>query len=299
MTSIAIVGPGAVGSTVAAWLLQNPQHDVTLAARTPLAELEVETPERTLRGTPRVITGVAQATPVEWILVATKAYDSAAAASWFGRLCDERTTIAVLQNGVEHIERFAPYIATERILPVMVDIPAERLAPGRVHQRRNGRMVVPESENGARFVHLFAHTPIAVTQTADFKSETWRKLCVNSAGALSAILLKPAAIARHDGVADIMRAIIRECIAVGRAEGAIIDDSIVDEVIAGYRNSPSSINSIHADRIAGRTMEIDARNGVIVRLGRKHGIATPVNEMIVALLEAASCESVLKVTQAG
>ncbi len=288
MTSIAVIGPGAVGSTIAAWLLQNSNHEVTLAARTPLVNLEVKTPECTIKGTPRVITNLAQGTSAEWILVATKAYDSAAAAAWFDTLCDERTRIAVLQNGVEHVERFAAHIAAERILPVMVDIPAERSAPGRALQRRKGRMVVPEGENGARFVQLFAHTPIAVTQTADFKSEVWRKLCVNSAGALSAILLKPAIIARHDGIADIMRAIIRECIAVGRAEGAILDDAIEDEVIAGYQSSPESINSIHADRIAGRRMEIDARNGVIVRLGRKHGIPTPINSMVVALLEAAS-----------
>jgi len=42
-----------------------------------------------------------------------------------------------------------------------------------------------------------------------------------------------------------------------------------------------------ADRRAGRPMEIDARNGVIVRLGRKHGIAAPMNSLMVALLEAA------------
>ena len=34
-------------------------------------------------------------------------------------------------------------------------------------------------------------------------------------------------------------------------------------------------------------MEIDARNGVIVRLGGKHGIAAPMNALMVALLEAA------------
>jgi hypothetical protein len=33
-------------------------------------------------------------------------------------------------------------------------------------------------------------------------------------------------------------------------------------------------------------MELDARNGVIVRLGRRHGIATPFSEMTVALLAA-------------
>jgi 2-dehydropantoate 2-reductase len=44
---------------------------------------------------------------------------------------------------------------------------------------------------------------------------------------------------------------------------------------------------MYADRIAGRSMEIDARNGVIVRLGRKHGIPTPLNILLVGLLEAA------------
>jgi 2-dehydropantoate 2-reductase len=33
-------------------------------------------------------------------------------------------------------------------------------------------------------------------------------------------------------------------------------------------------------------MEIDARNGAIVRLGKKHGIPTPSNSMAVALLNA-------------
>jgi 2-dehydropantoate 2-reductase len=33
-------------------------------------------------------------------------------------------------------------------------------------------------------------------------------------------------------------------------------------------------------------MELDARNGVIVRKGEQHGIPTPANRMAVALLQA-------------
>jgi 2-dehydropantoate 2-reductase len=285
---IAVIGPGAVGSTIAAWLMQSVSNNVVVAARSPLADIEVQSPERMLNVRPHVITRIEDASRVDWILIATKAYDAEAAGAWLRRLADQNTVVAVLQNGVEHVERFEAHFPADRILPVMVDLPAERRSAGRVLQRRNGRMVVPEGVSGARFVELFAHTPIEVLQTSDFKSEVWRKLCVNAAGALSAIMLQPAVIARHDGVARIMESIIRECIAVGRAEGASLDDSIPQNVIEGYRKSPDSINSIHADRLAGREMEIDARNGVIVRLGRKHGIATPVNQMVVALLEAAS-----------
>lgn len=289
MANIAIIGPGAVGCTIAAWLMQNPSHRLSIAARSALADIEVQTPESTLRVSPPIITRSSAPEAMQWLLVTTKAYDAEAAARWFAQLSDSSTIVAVLQNGVEHVERFERNFPRERILPVMVDIPAERTAPGRVRQRRNGRMIVPQGASGTRFVELFAHTPIEVSQTPDFKSEVWRKLCVNAAGALSAILLKPSAIACHDGVAEIMAGIIRECIAVGRAEGAVLDDSLAQSVVAGYRHSaPDSINSIHADRLAGRPMEIDARNGVIVRLGRKHGISTPLNSMAVALLEAAS-----------
>jgi 2-dehydropantoate 2-reductase len=46
------------------------------------------------------------------------------------------------------------------------------------------------------------------------------------------------------------------------------------------------MNSLHADRAAGRPTEIDARNGAIVRIGARHGIPTPCNQMSVALLVA-------------
>jgi 2-dehydropantoate 2-reductase len=288
VAKLAVLGPGAVGSTIAAWLIQSASNTVLVAARSPLSDIEVQTPDRVLKVSPRVITQVHEGSPVDWVLVTTKTYDAKAAAAWFAGLCDSKTVVAILQNGVEHIERFEPFLPRARILPVMVDIPAERTAQGRVSQRRNGRMVVPAGSLGASFVELFSHTPIEVSQTADFKSEIWRKLCINAAGALSAIVLKPAVIARHDGVAQIMQNIIRECIAVGRAEGAALDDALLQTVVAGYRSAPDSINSIHADRLAGRQMEIDARNGIIVRLGRKHGIPTPTNEMVVALLESTS-----------
>ena len=84
-----------------------------------------------------------------------------------------------------------------------------------------------------------------------------------------------------------MRQLIGECVAVARAEGAKLPDSTVETVMNAYRNAPrDSINSLHGDRLAGRPMEIDARNGVIVRLGAKHGIPTPANQAIVALLTA-------------
>jgi 2-dehydropantoate 2-reductase len=67
---------------------------------------------------------------------------------------------------------------------------------------------------------------------------------------------------------------------VGQAEGARLDDTVAQQVLDGYRTPPrDSINSMLADRLAGRPMEIDERNRVIVRLGEKRGIETPLNRM--------------------
>lgn len=285
MARVAVIGAGAVGGAVAAWLAC--EHEVALCVRTPLDRLEVDTPLGPIHAEPVVFTEPA-AWPADWVLSVTKTYDSEAAARWLPGLMGPGTRVAVLQNGVEHRERFRGKVADEALVPCIVDIPAERSAPGRILQRWTGSILVPEGEAGEAFVALFAGTPIAVSTTGDFTTAAWRKLAINCAGIVNAIVLRPAELANDPGVAEVMRGLVRECVAVGRAEGADLPDTLPDEIVDHYRGSdPQSLNSLHADRLAGRAMEIDARNGVIVRLGEKHGIDAPLNRMAAALLAAA------------
>jgi 2-dehydropantoate 2-reductase len=286
MPRISLIGPGAIGGLVAAWLCQDDRNQVTVCARTPLRWLEVETPDGSISANPAVLTRPEQGQTADWILVATKAYDSGAAAAWFPSLMGEDTRVAVLQNGVDHVERFSEFLPAERILPVVVDCPTERVDPERIRQRGPVTLVVPESDIGRSFTELFARTEIEATTDKDFVTVAWRKLCINAAGAVNALTLQPARIAHEPQGEMLMRKLVLEAVAVGHEEGARLDDSIADEVVNHYQNVPGdSVNSLHADRLEGRRMEIDLRNGVIVRLGRKHGFAAPFNEMAVALLK--------------
>jgi len=285
--TVAVLGPGAVGGTVAAWLQAGGHIELSLCVRTPFERLRVKTPERLIDVAAHQLTDPDSASPVDWVLVATKAYDVAGTADWLARLAGPETRIAVLQNGVEHVARFAPFVHEERILPVMVDVPAERDSPGHIRQRGRGTMLVPAGEDGRAFAELFAETAIDVAETADFNSALWRKLCVNSAGAVMALTLEGNGAAWREPAARAMRAIIAECVAVGRAEEAVLDDVLVEQVVQGYRSAPrDGKNSLLADREAGRPMEWDARNGVVSRLGRKHGIPTPASDIVAALLAA-------------
>jgi 2-dehydropantoate 2-reductase len=285
--SIALIGPGAIGATVACWLAQSDDLDVTVCARTPFERLAVDTPDGRIEADPPVLTDPAQARPVDWALVATKTYDAPGAARWLDKLVGPETRVAVLQNGVEHVDRFAPWVPVERILPVMVDIPAERKAPGHIRQRREGVLVVPAGRDGEDFVRLFADTKVKASTREDFRSVLWRKLCVNCAGAVNGITLQPHRISNDPDIADFMRGLVAECVAVGRAEGAVLDDDTARRVVEGYQASPGdSVNSLLADRLAGGRSEYDARNGVIARRGEKHGIPTPLNALAAALLRA-------------
>jgi 2-dehydropantoate 2-reductase len=219
---------------------------------------------------------------------------------------------------VEHRERFAHLIPPDRTLPVIIDCPVERNPDGLVVQRGDVKMTVESGSLGAEFAKLFVpstlifdltpellarsegehfdvrlkHTTLTFDLTDDFLTAAWRKLCFNSAGALSALMLQPAGILRDPEIGRTALDIIAECAAVAVALGARIDPSVAEDVIAGYRAQPhDSVNSMLADRLASRPMEIDARNGVIVRKGESLGIPTPLNRLIVALLRATTLGS--------
>ena len=290
MTTIAVIGPGAIGGTVAAWLAQNRDFSLTVCARTPLDDLRVETPQGVIDARPQVLTDPALAQPVDWVLVATKTYDVESTRPWLDRLVAGKTRVAIIQNGVEHVRLFSPLVPEERLVPVMINLPAVRSAPGRIVQHRHGIIAVPAGRNGDDLVALFARTEIEAAAHEDFLSQAWIKLTGNCAAIVPALTLRATGPAWSDELEAIVRGLAEECAAVGRAEGADIPQDVVETTIANARNTTegSVAGSIHADRLAGHPMEIDARNGVIVRLGAKHGIATPMNRVLVTLLGASA-----------
>jgi 2-dehydropantoate 2-reductase len=293
MSVIAVIGAGAVGGVVAAHLCARGRDEVVLCVRTPFDTLVIESPAGTVRATPRIVTTPSELRPLPWVILATKAHQTDGAADWLRALTASGTTVAILQNGVEHVERVAPYAAQAALLPTVVECPAVRTAPGRVVQRAAAQLVVPAGAPGQRFARLFAGTDVSVTLTEDFVSAAWRKLCLNVAGgAITALTDRPQGVVRRPDVAEVARDLVRECVVVGRAEGADLDDSLVEEIVEAMVTSPPEAGtSMLSDRRAGRMLEADARNGAVARIGARHGIPTPLNRALTALLAAINRET--------
>ena len=294
MARIAIVGVGAIGSVIGAALIQARAHDITLCARSATFEklvIHFRNRDREIPAAP--IVNEKDARPVEWLLLCTKAHQTASAARWFPALAPAK--IAVLQNGIEHVARVTPIAGSAAILPVIVRCPVEPLAPGEVNQQGPASLIVEDNPLGVEFAALFDGTAVAVQRTQDFRTEAWIKLCQNAVnGAVCGLTVRTIAVIREPLVADFAHKLALECIAVGRADGAKLDDSLATQIVEQMVCIPDAEhhgNSLYYDRRAGRPMEFEARNGVVVRLARKHGIATPLCDTVYALLSAASGHS--------
>jgi 2-dehydropantoate 2-reductase len=287
---IAVVGPGAVGTTIAAYL-SAAGHDVLVCGRTPRSQIELRPDE----GDPIVVPGPVRTdpaeitTPVGLVLLAIKATQNADGARWLARLCDERTIVVVLQNGVEQVEQVQPHCRSSTVIPGIVWFSAETQPEGWVRLRGEARVALPTEPAATTFAELWRAAGGTADCDPDFITAAWRKLLVNAVAGLMVLTGKRAGMFRRDDLAEVARRYAAECLAVARAEGAKLGDDVADGMVEIFRQGPADIGtSMLVDREAGRPQEWDIRNGVIIRKARAHGITTPISDVLVPLLAAAS-----------
>ncbi len=287
---IAVIGPGAVGTTVAAYL-SAAGNPVRVCGRTPRSQVELRpdgadpiTVPGPVCTDPDEITG-----PVAVVVLAVKATQNTDAASWLARLCDEDTAVVVLQNGVEQVEHVQPLCASSTVIPGIVWFSAETQPDGWVRLRTDARLTLPTGPAATVFADLWRAAGGTADCDPDFVTAAWRKLLVNAVAGLMVLTGRRSGMFRRDELAELARRYAGECLEVARSEGAQLADDVAAGTVEMFREAPADMGtSMLADREARRPQEWDIRNGVIVRKAREHGIATPISDVLVPLLAAAS-----------
>jgi 2-dehydropantoate 2-reductase len=289
-TPVAVIGPGAIGATVAAYL-HAAGHPVLLCGRSARDGVEVRPDGKD----PIVVPGPVRTDPadvdgpVDVVLLAVKDTQNEHAGQWLARLAGERTVVCALQNGVEQTERVGRYCPASTVVPAAVWISAEVQPQGWVRLRTDARLVLPDSQAAGTLADLLRPTGMTVDLDPDFISAAWHKLLVNAVVGLMVLTGRRAGMFRRDDVDALARRYLAECLAVARADGATLGDDVTDEILGMLRQSPPDITtSMLTDREAHRPLEWDIRNGVIVRKAARYGLATPVSDVLVPLLAAAS-----------
>jgi 2-dehydropantoate 2-reductase len=294
--TVAVIGLGSIGGVSAGCLAATGRHDVVACARKLITRLTLDAPDGTAEVPLNVLTDPARAGPADWVLLCTKAHHTQGAAPWLKGLCTPATRVAVLQNGIDQAASVAPFANGAVVIPVSVYFNGERVVadPGseclhvRMRQGSDQDAAVADDEAGRAFAALFAGTPIRVKLSDDLVTLLWRKMLINSvANPVTALTLQRQKVLRRPDVQDLCRAVLEETAAVARAEGAKLALDEPARAIATLLTFSDELGtSMYFDRLAGRQMEVEALTGAIVAKAEHHGVATPLNRALLALLRA-------------
>lgn len=292
---IAVVGAGAMGS-VFGGLLAQAGEEVTLidvwreaveAINSQCLRVEEKSGEtRTMRV--RATTDPADVGPVDLVLVFVKCYHTEDAMRRAAPLLGPETVVLSLQNGWGNAPRIAAIVGEERVLIGVTYHSATVLGPGHVQHAGRGMTFIGElngtmSDRLQRVAGAFNAAGIEVTPTPEVLRQIWSKLALNVCTLPTSALLRFYAgqLIQHEGTLNLMRSLLREVIAVARAQQITLDFDERWEAIAGLLERASGAKaSMLQDVEKGRRTEIDVVNGAIVDAGRRMDIPTPYNRVV-------------------
>lgn len=287
---IAVIGAGAVGTCVA-WNLVRAGRDVTVCVRQKIDRLVLRQEDGELLALPAVsVTDPSALQSMDWVLIATKAQDTESVRPWLNAAVGPGTVVVLLQNGVDHASKLAGLAADVAVVPALVHINVEPLARGQAWQRAGNEIAVQTGREGMQLASLFAGTGIRIRLEDDFRAAAWRKLLGNVAhNPILALTGRRVDAFSEPDVLALAAKLISEAAAVAAAEGVAFSEEEVSGIVSGLGALPDGAgNSMLFDRLRGRALESEFLTGAVVRAGRRDGVPTPFNEVMLTLLRAAS-----------
>ena len=289
---IAVLGPGGVGGLLAG-ALERAGSEVIVIAQTSTAavisEHGLQVDSVTLGkfvAHPRAVERLEE--PVDVLLVATKAAGLRPALE---RIAVDPKLVLPLLNGLDHIavlrERFAP----GSVLAGSIRVEADRPEAGVVVHTSPFLLVNMASADPAAggevrsLAQLLSDAGVPSKVLASEAQVMWSKLVrLNALACMTSAYDKLLGEIRSTPElrADLVRAIEEAC-AVARAEGA--DDVDPVTALAELDRAHATLgSSMQRDIAAGRTPELDAIPGSVLRAAARHGLQCPTIERLVAMI---------------
>jgi len=284
----AILGAGGVGGLMGACLARSGAPVTMVVRPEALAkypqQLQLESPFGKFT-VPIAASAEVPACDVLWLTVkATQLEESLAAV----KNPDGVGAIVPLLNGIDHLAFLRSRYGNERVIPATIAVESERVAPGHiVHRSSFARLNVASAGRA-----LLAST-LDELQKIGFECRfieheptlMWSKLVFLGPFALTTTASDKGTgeILSDPHWRDLGMACIREACAVAVAEGAQLN---AEAVIAGLAKMPGNMrSSMQKDVEQGRTPELDAIAGPILRGAERHHIDIPATRNLVAAVE--------------
>jgi 2-dehydropantoate 2-reductase len=296
---IAVFGAGGIGAYYASGFARG-GAEVHLIARGAHLEalrrdgLTIETADGTARQHLHATADPVEIGPVDVVLFCVKSYDTETAAPALRPLLEPETAVISLQNGVDNEAKIAAAIGWQHVLGGAAYIFAAVRSPGVVVASGPRSIVFGEWTGGdpsprvQAILQAAAAGGVAATTTPDIQAAKWEKYVLLAAlSAMSAATQLPLGdVRRSPAAVAMLRDLMTEVSAVGRASGVRLDDGLVDRQFAlVMAQGDDSKASLQTDLVGGHRMEIEALQGATLRLGRELGVSTPNMAAAFAILE--------------
>jgi 2-dehydropantoate 2-reductase len=297
---IAIMAAGAVGGYFGGRLAAA-GHDVTFIARGAHRDvirrdgLRIESTLGDLHlKDVNVTDDPKQVGPVALVLFAVKLWDTEAAAEQTRALLGSDTRVITLQNGVDSVQRIAPYVGKEAAIGGATYIVTTIARPGVIRHTgavakvRCGRLDGRSDAVLAGYVEQIKAANIDITLTDHMLVDIWKKfVLLSGTSGITASTRQPLGVIRDDAdVRAFFFELMKETIAVGRASGVEFPSDFPAELERTVASFPPTMKASMANDLnAGNRLELDWLAGRVVALGREYGIPTPAQEAVYAILK--------------
>jgi 2-dehydropantoate 2-reductase len=233
--------------------------------------------------------------PVDAVLFAVKLWDTEKGAEAALPLLGPSTRVISLQNGVDSYERIAPIVGAERAIPGVTYVVTVIDRPGVIKQTGPFHSIICGTHDGRpdaalqAFVDAAKSAGINITQSDNIERDRWHKFIFLSgtSGVTALTRSSMGPILADPDTRALLRSIMAETLAVGRAKGVALDPGFVDDRMAfADKNLTASMKASMANDLdRGNRLELDWLAGQVSRLGQELKVPTPVNDTVYAALK--------------
>lgn len=296
---IIIVGPGAMGCLIAAFLSKAKADVCILDKNKARAEtiakngVKVEGISGNWKAAVPATTDTAEVKSADIIIICTKSYDTKEAVKSISGVIKEGALVLTLQNGLGNVEIISDEVGEDRVIGGVSNLGATLLGDGHVRHAGKGETVIGMSHGKTPVLmrdirEAFNKAGLEMRISKDINALIWSKLIINvGINALTAITrLNNGRLIEFEGTREILKDAVTEAVKVAKRKRIkLIYDDPLSKVESVCEATATNVSSMLQDILRQKRTEIDFINGVIVRQGKSLGIATPVNEILVNLVK--------------
>ncbi|MCX7823424.1 MAG: 2-dehydropantoate 2-reductase [Syntrophobacterales bacterium] len=297
---VGVVGTGGVGGYFGGLIAMSGNVDIHFLARGKHLQV-IEEEGLTVVSNDKSTTVFVHATSepqdigyVDLILFCVKSYDTEYTARFMEPMVGPDTVILTLQNGLDNVDKLAQFYDLSQIMAGTTYIESRVASPGViVHRGHPGRIVFGElngeiTERAKKILDMFIKAKIEAVLSDHIYQVLWEKFLLICAihGVCTVSRSSIGQVLACEETRELLKGVMEEVKKIAFLKDVGLPDDIVDRsVIIAESYDGAFKPSMLRDLEWKQPLEVDALNGLVVKMGRELGVSTPLNFAIYATLK--------------